>query len=319
MSKIITHCDFDGVVSAAIIKYCLNYDEIIFTTPTKIHQLSISGEDIVSDLPYVRKCRYWFDHHISNKEELDYRKIDYKTIPGKWKDAPSAGGVIYEFFQDKNSMPEFFKDTAIAADKIDTMGYKSLEDWLSKSPENIIQNSISLKTENYRLFENYLRFLTDSMTKLSLKEISELPEVQKRYAIYEKEFDKDVDFLKKIVSFHQDDSDKKIAIIDYTNLSFIPRIEKNYAIKIFPDVDIILALSPEINRGRKSNNIKISIGVNFLKQNENKKDLGAFLGELNFGGGHKNAAGGIIKSKSKQEREKNKEYFLEDLIEFWNT
>ena len=63
--KIITHGDFDGVVSAAICSYALRVDKVMFAGPSTITKslISISDRDIVCDLPYPLECGLWFDHN----------------------------------------------------------------------------------------------------------------------------------------------------------------------------------------------------------------------------------------------------------------
>jgi len=66
--RIITHGDFDGVVSGAICSFVLGVDTFIFTGPGAITraEISIGTRDVVCDLPYPLECGLWFDHHPGN-------------------------------------------------------------------------------------------------------------------------------------------------------------------------------------------------------------------------------------------------------------
>ena len=81
--KIVTHNDFDGIVSASLCVWVLNIQRVIFAGPLTITQsrITITEKDVVCDLPYPLQCGLWFDHHEGNAEELKYRMIDLKSIP----------------------------------------------------------------------------------------------------------------------------------------------------------------------------------------------------------------------------------------------
>jgi len=82
--KIVTHNDFDGLVSAALCAWALKVDRIRFAGPLTItkSQMTITEKDVVCDLPYPLECGLWFDHHEGNLQELELRKIDPTSIPG---------------------------------------------------------------------------------------------------------------------------------------------------------------------------------------------------------------------------------------------
>ena len=81
--KIITHNDFDGIVSAALCAWALGVDRLVFAGPLTITkaQITITERDVVCDLPYPLQCGLWFDHHEGNREELGYRGIDPHRFP----------------------------------------------------------------------------------------------------------------------------------------------------------------------------------------------------------------------------------------------
>ena len=63
--KIVTHDDFDGIVSAALCAWALGVDRFVFAGPLTITkaQITITERDVVCDLPYPLQCGLWFDHH----------------------------------------------------------------------------------------------------------------------------------------------------------------------------------------------------------------------------------------------------------------
>jgi len=98
--KIVTHDDFDGIVSASLCSSVLKIQKVIFAGPMTIarSQITITQKDVVCDLPYPRQCGLWFDHHEGNLQELALRKIEVKSIAGRFDLKPSCSRVVYEFF-----------------------------------------------------------------------------------------------------------------------------------------------------------------------------------------------------------------------------
>ena len=95
--KIVTHNDFDGIVSAAVCARALGVGKILFAGPMTIlrSQITITEKDVVCDLPYPLQCGLWFDHHEGNLQELEYRKIDPRSIPGRFGLKLSCSRVVF--------------------------------------------------------------------------------------------------------------------------------------------------------------------------------------------------------------------------------
>src|SRR4030043_1816684 len=134
--KIVTHNDFDGLVSAALCAWALKVDRIRFAGPLTIikSQMTITEKDVVCDLPYPLQCGLWFDHHEGNLQEVDYRKIEPKSIPGRFDLKPSCSRVVYEYFSQQGGLPSYFLQAVEEADVIDSFSYSSIEDWRRETP-----------------------------------------------------------------------------------------------------------------------------------------------------------------------------------------
>ncbi len=110
--RIITRPDFDGVVCAVLLKEALGDDlPVLWVQPNKIQQgrIPVTGQDIIANLPMHGECALWFDHHVSNETQCGYR--------GLYRIAPSAAGLIYEYFQEQ--IDSRFEELVRQADKID--------------------------------------------------------------------------------------------------------------------------------------------------------------------------------------------------------
>jgi oligoribonuclease NrnB/cAMP/cGMP phosphodiesterase (DHH superfamily) len=137
--KIVTHNDFDGLISAALCAWALKVDRIRFAGPLTIikSQMTITEKDVVCDLPYPLECGLWFDHHEGNLQELELRKIDPASIPGRFDLKPSCSRVVYEYFSERIELPSYFSKAVEEADVIDSFlmrhwrngGKRLLERW----------------------------------------------------------------------------------------------------------------------------------------------------------------------------------------------
>jgi oligoribonuclease NrnB/cAMP/cGMP phosphodiesterase (DHH superfamily) len=110
--RIITRPDFDGVVCAVLLKEALGDDlPILWTQPNEMQKgdIRVGERDIVANLPITGPCALWFDHHVSNKIE--------GGPPGLFRVAPSAAGLVYEYYQD--IIDRRFQILVQQADKID--------------------------------------------------------------------------------------------------------------------------------------------------------------------------------------------------------
>ncbi|WP_319522530.1 exopolyphosphatase [uncultured Desulfosarcina sp.] len=94
--RVVTRPDFDGVVCAALLMDALRIDtSILWTQPSDMQhrRVDIREGDVVANLPYHENCSLWFDHHYSNQPE--------KSVSGAFKIAPSAAGIVYEYYRDR--------------------------------------------------------------------------------------------------------------------------------------------------------------------------------------------------------------------------
>ena len=110
--RIVTRPDFDGIVCAVLLKAAETIDAPTYwIEPSDIQKglALIQRGDILANLPHDPRCSLWFDHHFSNR-------ID-QPFDGAWRLAPSAAGVIYEFYRDR--LGKKFDELVCQADKID--------------------------------------------------------------------------------------------------------------------------------------------------------------------------------------------------------
>ena len=103
--RIVTRPDFDGIVCAVFIGLAKNITEPVkWIEPGDVQQgiADIKHGDIMANLPYDARCSVWFDHHISN--------IPLTNVPGAFKIAPSAAGIVYKYYKEKGILKKDFEE-----------------------------------------------------------------------------------------------------------------------------------------------------------------------------------------------------------------
>lgn len=174
--KIITHNDFDGIVSAALCARCVKSERILFAGPLAIarSQISVTERDIVCDLPYPLECGLWFDHHEGNLQDLEYRKIDPKSLPGRFDLKPSCSRVVYDYFSGQRELPAYFVEAVEEADVIDSFSYSSVEEWRKETSGKIIELTLKARFSSPEDQTSYLRNLVQQVRDRPLREVAGL-------------------------------------------------------------------------------------------------------------------------------------------------
>jgi len=110
--RIVTRPDFDGIVCAVLLNEALNIREPVkWVEPNELQRglVNIRKGDIIANLPYRDNCTLWFDHHYTNRI--------FRSFRGVFKIAPSAAGLIYEYYKDH--LKRDYRELIAATDKID--------------------------------------------------------------------------------------------------------------------------------------------------------------------------------------------------------
>jgi oligoribonuclease NrnB/cAMP/cGMP phosphodiesterase (DHH superfamily) len=319
-NRIITHNDLDGVVSASIISLAMNIDYFFFTTPLHIYngRVLTTANDVVCDLPYPAVCGVWFDHHKGNFEELNLRGIKIDDIKGLFLEEPSCARVVYKYFRNNNiSLPDFMEDTVERTDIVDGFLYRSIEDWRANTPEHIINKSMRI-TEDRKSKDKYLLFLVREIRKVDFESLSRYPNVVQRANIYDREEENMLKLIEKHISFIDDDENKEIIVLDFTNLNHIVKVFKSLAFLFYPKANAVIEIKNVFRNAQKTNELLFSMSFSIAMNNkDHKKDIGEIMRKLNIGDGHRGAASGTVKCSSKKQMLKEKERFLYEIFSLW--
>lgn len=320
--KIITHNDFDGVISASLCAWALKTQKVIFAGPLTIarSQITITEKDVVCDLPYPLQCGLWFDHHEGNLQELALRQIDPKSIPGRFDLKPSCSRVVYEYFSEKKELPSYFLKAVEEADIIDSFNYASIEDWRKETPGKVIDFTLKITYPSIEDQTNHMRNLVQHLRDHPIEEVSRLDFVQKRVHQYREEEGRMMRIMKDSTYFIEQDKQKELIIIDLTPYQRRPHLIKNLAFLIYPEALGVLEIYNLMDRGVKSNHLGLSMSLSINgNRKEQSKNIGEIMRTLNIGDGHPGAAAGTIRCRSKQEMLKKKKEILNQIFTLWSS
>ena len=318
--KIVTHNDFDGIVSAALCSFSLHVDKVLFAGPSNIERSSvnITDADVVCDLPYPLECGLWFDHHEGNAQALRYRNIDPAVLPGRFDLKPSCARVVFEFFSREIAFPPWYEVTVREADIIDSFNYESVEEWRRETPGKIIEKTLKVSDPSARERNAYMRNVVFQIRDHPLEEVALLPAVRRRLADYEREELRTRRIIQQTATFLSADRERNMIMLDLTGFKRRPDIVKNLAFLLFPEALSVLEVHNLHDRGVKTNNLSFSLALSLnLNQRKHTKDVGEIMRFLNIGDGHKGAAGGTVYCNSKAEMLRKKAEVMEEIFRLW--
>jgi oligoribonuclease NrnB/cAMP/cGMP phosphodiesterase (DHH superfamily) len=321
--KIITHNDFDGIVSASVCSRALGIQKVLFAGPLAItrSQITITEKDVVCDLPYPLQCGLWFDHHEGNLQELALRKINPKSVPGRFDLKPSCSRVVFEYFSERGDLPAYFLDAVEEADVIDSFSYSSAEDWRRETPGRVIDLTLKVSFPSANDQASYMRNLVQQLRDRPIEEVSHLDFVQRGLKKYREEEGRMLRIIEGASYFDDQDEKKEVVVIDLTLFQRRPHVIRNLAFLIYPEALAVLEVySLMDHQGVKSNDmgVSMSLSINGNRQDRNK-NIGEIMRALNIGDGHPGAAAGTVHCKSKQEMLRKKKELLEQIFTLWSS
>ena len=186
--RLLTRSDFDGLVCAVLLVEKDIVDEYKFIHPKDVQDgiIEVCSNDVLANIPYLPGCGLWFDHHASENERLEMKKLSFE---GDCRPAPSAAQVIWDYYGGEKTYSEHLLPLLDAVNRSDS-GNLRAKDILS--PEGFILLSLIMDPRtglgrfkdfhisNYQLMEDMIQYCR---TKTA-EEILELPDVQERVEHY---------------------------------------------------------------------------------------------------------------------------------------
>ncbi|OPY71161.1 MAG: hypothetical protein A4E62_01443 [Syntrophorhabdus sp. PtaU1.Bin002] len=276
--RLLTRSDFDGLISAVLLKHVGMMDEWKFIHPKDVQDgfIQVSKTDILANVPYVPGVGFWFDHHSSEKDRL---KFNY-TYDGASELKPSCARVIWDYFGGKETFPLEFGEMMEYVDRCDSGQLTSDEILL---PEGWVLLSFIVdprtglgRYKDYRI-SNYslMMEMVEWCSTLPVEEILAQPDVRERVERY---FEQDKLFrrqLARCTTVH-----KNLAVIDLLDETEIYTGNRFLIYSLYPQCNI----SMHVLWGRDKQNVVFTVGHSILNRTS-KTNVGRLMLE-HGGGGH---------------------------------
>ena len=269
--RIVTRPDFDGIVCAVLLYEALDVRApVIWVEPNDMQKglIQIQKGDIIANLPYDERCALWFDHHYTNQIAGPFK--------GEFKIAPSAAGIIYQYF--KGKFQRDYRELVQAADKIDSANL-TLEEVLHPENHPYVLLSLTVSNED-QPNENYWNRLVALFKKYNIRQILKDPEVKQHCQSVTKQNDRYVEVLKTFTVLNQ-----HVAITDFRPLDRPPSGNRFLVYSLFPESFVNVRIRYE---DRNKQMVVVNVGHSIFNPNC-KVNVGLML--VHFGGGGHRGAG----------------------------
>ena len=276
--RLVTRSDFDGLICGMLLKEADIIDSWTFVHPKDLQDglFQPTENDVLANVPYVKGCGMWFDHHTSENDRLGWNQ----AVKGESRLAPSAARIIYEYYGGESKFPNY-KEMIEAVDKVDS-GQLSREEILNPSgwillgfisdPRTGLGRFRDFRISNYQLMEELINLFRN----MKIEEILDLPDVKERVDMY---FDQTEKF-KSMVEKHTAIKNNVI-ITDLRDVDTIYTGNRFMIYSLYPEQNV----SMWIVDGKQKQNVSIAVGYSILN-----RTCTADIGKLMLkhgGGGHK--------------------------------
>jgi nanoRNase/pAp phosphatase (c-di-AMP/oligoRNAs hydrolase) len=280
--RLLTRSDFDGLICAVLLNELGLIDEWKFAHPKDLQDgtIEVSENDILANVPYVKGCGMWFDHHASEAARLG-AGFEFK---GAYKQAPSAARVIWEYYGGHEKFPKDFDEMMAAVDKVDDARLTEDEilnptGWILlgfiMDPRTGLGRFRDYRISNYRLMEDLIEYCR----AMPVDKILELPDVRERVERYN-------DQAKLFRQMLLDNSALRgnAVVIDLRDQETIYAGNRFMVYALYPQANV----SVHVLWGLNKQNTVFTVGKSILNRGS-KTDVGQLM--LRYGGGGHQAVG----------------------------
>ncbi|KAF0244145.1 MAG: Exopolyphosphatase-related [Planctomycetota bacterium] len=272
--RILTRGDLDGLTSSLLLTIAEDIKEIRFAHPKDVQdgKVKCEKEDIIVNLPHVKGCGKWFDHHVSEEGKLD----GIGKFEGAFEVAPSAARVVYNHYTKHRKEFDKFTELLEATDRLDAaqLTKKDVE-----KPEGWILLGLTLdpRTGLGPEFQKYFRWLAEYIKEVPLAKILSHVEVKKRTDRVLKEQEEFRALLKK-----HSKADGSLVITDFRGMKDLPVGNRFLVFTLFPDCNVEARIF-----GGHAGQTVVAAGSSIFNRTL-KVNIGKLLGTYG-GGGHAGA------------------------------
>ena len=277
--RLVTRSDFDGLVCGVLLKEVEQIDEVIFAHPKDMQDgtVTITQNDIITNLPYHPNCGMWFDHHASEGERID---LDM-NFRGMFTVAPSAARVVFNYYNSPKHQK--YEDLLVEVDKSDAATL-SMQDVINPNGWILLSYVMDPRTglgknHSFRISNRDLMMqMIDLIHSRSVEEILELPDVKERVAVYFKDEMEFEAIMKKTSKV-----DGNVIVTDLRNEAELPTGNRFKIYAMYPEANVQL----RIHYGKDKNTVVCALGHSIFNRTS-KTHVGTLMAKYG-GGGHKGA------------------------------
>ncbi|MDD9303076.1 MAG: exopolyphosphatase [Desulfobacter sp.] len=282
--RIVTRPDFDGIVCAVLLLEAENSTmDIVWMEPNEVQsgKAPVCKGDIMANLPWHPNAGLWFDHHVSNKPETQ--------VAGAFDIAPSAAGVIYTYYKNRNKLSSRFDDLVKNTDMIDSADLTKDQ---VQFPENYPHVILSMTIQN-RGFQDipYWNRLVDMLKTMDIDAILADPEVAGRCQAVITENKAFGQYLTDYTTLKG-----KISVTDFRPLDKVPQGNRFLTYSLFPHTIASVKIR---YAGPEKTHVLLSVGRSIFNPHC-RVNIGKMLSEFG-GGGHAGAGGCTLEAKGAQD------------------
>ena len=273
--RLITRSDFDGLACGALLLYMELIDSWEFVHPKDMQDglVKVTDNDILANVPYVKGCKLWFDHHSSETERLGLRTY----FEGVSRKAPSCARVVYDYYGGDEKLGHF-SSMIHFVDKVDSGNLLPDEilhpyGWVLlgfiMDPRTGLGRIRNFTVSNFDL----MKILAHACTEKDIDEILVMPDVKERIEVYKEQSELFQNMTKEHAKI-----DSNVVVVDLRGMETIYAGNRFLIYTLFPDQNI----SMWIVDGRDKINVAITVGYSIINRSATV-DIGSLM--LKYGGG----------------------------------
>ncbi|MDR1307725.1 MAG: exopolyphosphatase [Treponema sp.] len=273
--RLLTRSDFDGLACGALLEYLGIIDEYKFVHPKDIQDglVEATSNDILANIPYVKGCKLWFDHHYSESERLG-KDVYFEGVS---RVAPSCARVIYDYYGGAEKLG-CFKTMMKYVDKVDSGDLTSEEilhptGWVLlgfiMDPRTGLGRFRNFTISNYDL----MKLLTKACIDKPIEEILAMNDVKERIEVYIEQAEAFKEMVRRYAK-----TDGQAIIVDLRGVEKIHAGNRFLIYTLFPKQNV----SVWIVDGKNKQNAAITVGYSITNRSATV-NVGSLL--LKYGGG----------------------------------
>jgi nanoRNase/pAp phosphatase (c-di-AMP/oligoRNAs hydrolase) len=273
--RLLTRSDFDGLACGALLFYLGLVNEWKFVHPKDIQdgKVEATDNDILANIPYIKGCKLWFDHHSSETERLGAKTY----FEGVSRKAPSCARVVYEYYGGDEKLGRF-AEMIRYVDKVDSGDLNAGEvikpqGWVLlgfiMDPRTGLGRFRNFTISNYDL----MKLLAAECASKTIEEILALPDVKEREDVYLEQDKLFREMLGRVVKVEDN-----VIVADLRGVDPLYAGNRFLIYTLYPEQNI----SVWVVDGRNKANCVITVGYSIINRSA-AVDVGSMV--LKYGGG----------------------------------